>query len=174
MGLEYCHPCQIMLVTLRQHCCNIVHFYWKSHLSHVMRKPVYFMCEQQGTDQPAHPRSLISIFIVRCLHSIIPLVSISEISSLYLAPGAEQVGNTKDRFSCDEAHLSQLMRLWYLSLRRTGKARARLHIHAIWPEPSLYAHIKYGRKWRVWPKIRRVAPVDCCACMFEDWVYGGR
>ena len=32
-----------------------------------------------------HPRSLISAFVVGCLHSIIPLVSISEMSSLCLA-----------------------------------------------------------------------------------------
>ena len=38
----------------------------------------------KGADQPAHGRSLISAFVVRCLDSIIPLVSISEISSLCL------------------------------------------------------------------------------------------
>ena len=36
----------------------------------------------KGADQPAHPRSLISTFVVRCLDSILSLVSISEISSL--------------------------------------------------------------------------------------------
>ena len=36
----------------------------------------------KGADQPAHPRSLISAFIIRCLDSIISLDSISEISSL--------------------------------------------------------------------------------------------
>ena len=36
----------------------------------------------KGVDQPAHPRSLISAFVVRCLDSIISLVSISEIPSL--------------------------------------------------------------------------------------------
>ena len=36
----------------------------------------------KGADQPAHPRSLISTFVVRCLDSIMPLVSISEISKL--------------------------------------------------------------------------------------------
>ena len=36
----------------------------------------------KGADQPAHPRSLISTFVVRCLDSIISLVSISEISRL--------------------------------------------------------------------------------------------
>ena len=46
----------------------------------------------KGADQPAHPRSLISAFVVRCLDSIIPLVSISEISSLYLASVAAQTG----------------------------------------------------------------------------------
>ena len=35
----------------------------------------------KGADQPAHPRSLISTFVFRCLDSIIPLVSKSEISS---------------------------------------------------------------------------------------------
>ena len=36
----------------------------------------------KGADQPVHLRSLISAFVVRCLDSIIPLVSISNISSL--------------------------------------------------------------------------------------------
>ena len=34
----------------------------------------------KGADQPAHPRSLISNFVVRSLDSIIALVSRSEIS----------------------------------------------------------------------------------------------
>ena len=38
----------------------------------------------KGADQPAHPCSLITTFVIRCLDGIIPLVSISEISSLYL------------------------------------------------------------------------------------------
>ena len=33
----------------------------------------------KGADQPAHPRSLISTFVVHCLDSMIPLVSISKI-----------------------------------------------------------------------------------------------
>ena len=41
----------------------------------------------KGADQPA-----ISAFVVHCLDSIIPLVSISKISSLYLASVAAQVG----------------------------------------------------------------------------------
>ena len=63
----------------------------------------------KGTDQPAHPCSLISTFVVRCLDSIIPLVSICEISSLYLASVAAQVfestlvANPEDRFSRDGA-----------------------------------------------------------------------
>ena len=39
-----------------------------------------------------HLRSLISAFVVRCLDSTIPLVSISEIPSLYLASVAAQAG----------------------------------------------------------------------------------
>ena len=46
----------------------------------------------EGTDQRAHPRSLISTFVVRCQDRIIPLVSLSKISSLYLAPVAAHAG----------------------------------------------------------------------------------
>ena len=46
----------------------------------------------KGADQPAHPRSLISTFIVRCLDSIISLVSISEISNLYVASVSAKAG----------------------------------------------------------------------------------
>ena len=34
----------------------------------------------KGADQPAHPRSLISTFVVHCLDSILPLLAIAEIS----------------------------------------------------------------------------------------------
>ena len=46
----------------------------------------------KGADQPAHLRSLISAFVVRCLASIIPVVAKSKISRLYLVPVAEQAG----------------------------------------------------------------------------------
>ena len=36
----------------------------------------------KGADQPAHPRSLISAFVIRCLDSLIFLDSIAEISRL--------------------------------------------------------------------------------------------
>ena len=43
-------------------------------------------------DQPACLLSLISTFAVHCLVSIIPVVFIFKISSLYLAPEVEQAG----------------------------------------------------------------------------------
>ena len=57
-----------------------------------MRKPVLPYANNKDADQPAHPRSLIGVFVIRSLDSIMPLVSISEISSLYLASAAEQAG----------------------------------------------------------------------------------
>ena len=36
----------------------------------------------KDADQPAHPCSLTSVFVIGCLDSIIPRFSISEISSL--------------------------------------------------------------------------------------------
>ena len=67
----------------------------------------------RGADQPAHPRSLISTFVVRCLDSIIPLVSLSE--NFKPLPRfcdcadwfeSTLVANPKDRFSRDEAQMS--------------------------------------------------------------------
>ena len=57
-----------------------------------MRKPVLPYANNKGADQPAHSRSLISTFVIRCLDSIIPLVSICEISSLKLVSEALQPG----------------------------------------------------------------------------------
>ena len=54
----------------------------KSNMSFVMRKPVLPYANNNGADQPAHPHSLISTFVVCYLDSIISLVSIFEISSL--------------------------------------------------------------------------------------------
>ena len=55
---------------------------------HYRNEPVHEkMClmsyaNNKGADQPAHPRSLINAFVVRCLDSIIPLDSIAKISRL--------------------------------------------------------------------------------------------
>ena len=46
----------------------------------------------KDADQPAHQRSLISAFVVRCLDSILPLLSISELSSLNIASVPAQAG----------------------------------------------------------------------------------
>ena len=66
-----------------------------------MRKPVYALCDNKGADQPAHLSSLICAFVVRCLDSIISLVSISEISSLYLASVAAQADLCLTWFICN-------------------------------------------------------------------------
>ena len=42
----------------------------------------YAICANKDADQPAHLCSLISIFIVRCLDSTIPILAISKISRL--------------------------------------------------------------------------------------------
>ena len=65
------------------------------YMSPIMRKHVLPYANNKCTDQPVHPRSLISAFVVHCLdgnHGIIPLLAISEISSLWLVAVAEQAG----------------------------------------------------------------------------------
>ena len=43
-------------------------------------------------------------------------------------------------------NLSQLIRLWYISHRRSAKAQASLRIRTVSPEPLLFAHMKYGSR----------------------------
>ena len=57
-----------------------------------MRKCVMSYANNKGADQPAHPCSLISAFVVRCLDSVMLLVSVTKISSLMLASVAAQAG----------------------------------------------------------------------------------
>ena len=57
-----------------------------------MRKPVYAICEQQRHKTACAYAQSGQRLCFRCLDSIIPLVSLSEISSLYLASVAAQAG----------------------------------------------------------------------------------
>ena len=45
-----------------------------------------------GADQPAHARSLINTFVVRCLHSMRCILALSKVSRFWLASVAEQAG----------------------------------------------------------------------------------
>ena len=65
----------------------------------------------KGADQPAHPRSLISAFVIHFLESMISILATSEIyfflaSLCILAAWSESnfLKNSKDRFSRGEAH----------------------------------------------------------------------
>ena len=69
----------------------------------------------KGADQPVHPHSLISAFVVHCLDSIKTLDFIAENSRLQLASVAAQAGlclawseTPKDRFSHGEAHIKSI------------------------------------------------------------------
>ena len=64
----------------------------------------------KGADQPAHPRSLISTFVVHCLDSMICILALSKVSRLYLVSVSEKAGLNltwskipKDTFSRDAA-----------------------------------------------------------------------
>ena len=48
--------------------------------------------KNKDAGQPAHPRSLISVFVIRCWDNTIPVFAISKVSRLYLASVAEQTG----------------------------------------------------------------------------------
>ena len=63
-------------------------------------------------DQPAHPHSLISYFVVRCLDSIIYIGSIPDISWLYLASLAQQTGLSLTRSKTPKTGFLETRLIW--------------------------------------------------------------
>ena len=65
----------------------------------------------KDADQPAHLPSLISVFVVHSLDSIISILAIAKISRRQLASAFRLIGlsntwlQTLNRFSHDEAHM---------------------------------------------------------------------
>ena len=57
-----------------------------------MKKPIYAICEQQRRRSACVPVQSDQCLVVRCLDSMIPLVSIAIILSLYHASVAAQTG----------------------------------------------------------------------------------
>ena len=119
-----------------------------------------------GADQPAHPHSLISPFVICCLGSIISLISFFAISRFSLACVAEQaslesylVENPEDRFSHDEAQIfhfrlwncQQFKNVWARILVTLMNQRWRLRLHQI----RILSHHKAWRSCR--RKYRRAS-----------------
>ena len=82
----------------------------------------------KGTDQPAHPRSLIIAFVARCLDSVMSLVSVTKISSPMLASVAEQASLSlawseapADMFSHDKAHMYFMTRFFQILFKFLGQ-----------------------------------------------------
>ena len=70
----------------------------------------------EGADQPAHPRSLSSTFVIHILKSIRSKFATSEISVFLLVSVAEETGlslamseTPKDKFYHNEAHIIDLI-----------------------------------------------------------------
>ena len=71
---------------------NVLKGQKSAYMSHVMRKPAFTICEQQCRRSACASAQSDQLLCFPCLDSIIPLFSISEISSLYLASVAEKAG----------------------------------------------------------------------------------
>ena len=80
----------------------------------------------KSADQPAHPRSIISAFVVRCVYDLISKLVKPKIARLHLVSIVEHVGlsltlsqTPEGRFSCDVAHLEKAVHMcliWCRSL----------------------------------------------------------
>ena len=119
----------------------------------------------KGADEPAHPLSLISAFVVRCLDSIISLDSIAEISRLYLASVAAQAGlclawseTPVDTFCCVVVQL-YLTKIPFLSALLICWMSTRCSVHAL---PFPYHLVA------VWSRKSRIS--TCTIYMLYWWI----
>ena len=55
-------------------------FNWNKFMGQAMQKCVMSYANNKGADQLAHPRSLISTFVVRCLDSTICILAVAKVS----------------------------------------------------------------------------------------------
>ena len=123
----------------------------------------------KGAEQPAHPRSLISAFVTRSIDSIIPLVSISEIASLYLASVAAKgrfvfylVANPEDRFTRDMAHLMLVLFIFILTYQYSGSSFLSLSIqrpfHVVSVLTSIYCHFTFCQSYLICNVVSTLFP----------------
>ena len=99
-------PWQLVLLSASSH-GNVTETKWATSWENLFMP----YANNKDTDQPAHPHSLISIFVIRYLDSIIPITAkskISRLASLCSRTGRFEsflVTNTEDRFCCDVAQI---------------------------------------------------------------------
>ena len=73
-------------VKMRKHSSKHMRFWYYSHMGFDARKTVFGGLQtKKSADQPAHPRRLISAFVIRLLESIVSKLATSEISIFQLA-----------------------------------------------------------------------------------------
>ena len=107
--------------------------------------PVFFSflpyVNNKGADQPVHPHSLISTFVVHCLDSIIPCFYIRNFKTLPCFCGCTDwfastlVANPEDRFSHDEAQIipecENLIHIFYFMKSKTSFHNSILSINLL-------------------------------------------
>ena len=104
----------------------------------------------KGADQPAHPRSLISAFVVCCLDSTIPLLAISEISRLQLASIVEQTGLSLTWSQTPKTSFLMTRLIWLLTRTNVKKPLYACDSQVVYfrdPQPPLQLLAWLGLKW---------------------------
>ena len=117
-----------------------------NQLSHVMRKPVYAVCEQQRRRSACASAQSDQRLYFRCLDSMIPLVSTSEISSLHLVSVAAQAGlcltwsqTTKTGFLVTRRNYKSCLKFLMIllglvvSVKMTGILQIKKYINSFFP-----------------------------------------
>ena len=159
-------------------------------LSHVMRKPVYAICEQQRHISACASSRSDQRLCFRCLDTIIPLVSISEISSLYLASVAAQAGLSLTWSQTPNTGFLVIVLVWWtrvykMSRRMTkptkwpvrpAKTQISLGIRPVWSEHSRCA--QWVAKDSRFPQVDsqdsdqtgRILVLSCCGSNYYEWI----
>ena len=96
------------------------------HMSHVMRKPAFCICENKDADQLLGNREADQRLCFRYIDSTIPLLSKSKVfKNLAIFCGCrawfvwDLVGNPEDQFSLDEAHIIIISKHWWVLFHKS-------------------------------------------------------
>ena len=108
-----------------------------------------------GADQPGHPRSLISAFVVHCFDGIISILAISKISRLWPVFVAEQAGLSLTWWQTPKTGFlvtrlkSYLSIVWFVN---PSNVHAQKKGQEIWllSESSFSSLYGMSEEWRFW------------------------
>ena len=125
------------------------HTYRRQRPTYTISSPLSLKANSKGAEKPAHPRNLISAFVIRCLL----LLAIAKISRPQLVPAGEQAGlslnwseTPNTGFLVTKLITFQLPEVGYMCAGIIG-GMVGLYENAGYLSVQVYSTMGYGQGW---------------------------